>query len=280
MINAEAKEAAKTQAKEVSHEIKPWIKKFARAGFMAKGTVFFLAGILSLLAACGIGSKAKGTSGVFASVVSKPYGEIIVWIIALGLVGYILWLFFQIINQQSQNKHGMKDIIKRIGYAISCGIYIGLAGRAFSLAAHAGNSGNTKQTWTEMLLSAEAGQWIIGLIGIGIFGCGMYEMYAGWSKGFLKQFDLAGMSENEVAVTKKAGMLGLTAKGIVFCFLGYFVVKMAVTVNPNNPKGLDGALEKMLHQAYGPWILGVTSIGLAIYGLYEVMKGKNKHIII
>ncbi|PLT31424.1 DUF1206 domain-containing protein [Peribacillus deserti] len=280
MLNVEAEKNVKAQAKKTSHELKPWIKKFARAGFMAKGTVYFLAGVLSLFAACGMGGDAKGTSGVLGSVVSRPYGEVIVWIIAMGLAGYVMWLFFQVINKQSKPKHGLKDILRRIGYAISCGIYAGLAVKAFSLAVHAGTKGNAKQTWTEKLLTVDAGQWIIGIIGIGIIGFGISEIYSGWSKRFLKQFDTAGMNPKEIEVTKKSGRVGLISKGIVFCFLGYFVVKMAVTVNPNNPKGLDGALEKMLHQPYGPWILGIISIGLAIYGIYEIMKGKNKHIVI
>jgi hypothetical protein len=278
MVELQSKSELKYRARQASDEIKPWVKIFARIGYIAKGIIFILVGLLSLLAACGFGNNAKGTSGVFASVASKPFGEVLLWLIAVGLVGYILWLLIQVFEIRSIKKKDTKSIFKKFSNAVSCAIYISLAYQAFSLAIHAGHSGNAKHTVTVQLLSTGYGRWVIGMVGIIIIGYGIFQMYSGWKEKFMRQFNTHQMNTKEVKATLRTGKLGLIARGIVFCVLGYFIIQMAITANPGNPKGLDGTLEKILQQNYGSWLLGAVSIGLILYGLFEILKGKNKYI--
>ncbi|WP_170846091.1 DUF1206 domain-containing protein [Bacillus sp. MUM 13] len=278
MIGIHSKADAKYHAKKTAHHMKPWARKAARAGFMAKGTNFILVGALSLLAACGAGSKAKGTNGAMAAVAAKPYGEVLLWLIGIGLAGYILWLLIQIFELQTIKEDPMKGSLRKAGNVISCIIYIGLAAKAIKLAIHAGQSSSAQKAWTARILAQDYGPLLIGLIGAGIIIYGIYSIFSGIKGSFMKQFKLQEMSKEEIQATRKSGQIGMVSRGAVFGFLGYFVIRMAITANPHNPTNLDGALQKILQQSYGPWMLGIVSIGFALYGIFQISKGKNKHI--
>ena len=278
MNTAETKERLTERAKNTKHDLKPWMKIFARIGFMTKGFVFILVGVLSLLAAAGIGGKAKGTSGAIEAVAMKPFGEVLLWLIAVGLLGYIIWLLIKIFEVKSLKKNEVKGWTTKAGDIISCVIYIGIAYKAFSFAIHAGSTGDSKQTWTAMILATDVGPWLIGLIGLGIIANGIFQIYSGWKEKFMSQFKVTEMSDKEVEAAKKSGKIGFIARGLIFGFLGYFVTRMAITSDPDNPKGLDEALQKLLQQDYGSYMLGIVSIGLAFYGMYEILKGKNKYL--
>ena len=54
----------------------------------------------------------------------------------------------------------------------------------------------------------------------------------------------------------RVGVVGLLARMVVLVLIGAFLVKAAVEYDPKEAIGLDGALQKLIHQSYGPWLLG------------------------
>ena len=54
----------------------------------------------------------------------------------------------------------------------------------------------------------------------------------------------------------------------IFALIGVFLTKAAVDYKPKDAIGLDGALQKLAHASYGPWLLGLTAAGLVAYGIY------------
>ena len=64
-----------------------------RFGYMTIGIVYGMIGVLAALAAFGPGGEMTGTSGVLQSIAEMPFGEFALWIIGIGLFGYILWDF-------------------------------------------------------------------------------------------------------------------------------------------------------------------------------------------
>jgi hypothetical protein len=274
------KERAKGKAKEGAHEVKPWVKRLGRMGYLAKGSVYLLIGILAFMAAIGVGGQTTGTKGALASIASKPFGEILLWILAIGLAGYVIWKVVEAITDPQNKGHDAKGIFMRIGFIFSAIVYAGLAYRAFQIAANAGGSsgGNSKQTITAQVLSQPFGQWMVGLAGAAVIGYGIYEIYKGYSEKFTDSFQRSKMDKKEYKLGKKTGKAGLMARGIVFCITGYFLIQTAITTNPDNAKGLDAALSEIAQQPFGQWMLGIVALGLAAYGVFQILKGKNKNM--
>ncbi|HLG27874.1 MAG TPA: DUF1206 domain-containing protein, partial [Paenisporosarcina sp.] len=59
---------SKAQAKDKMREAKPWVRRFGRFGYMAKGVVYGMIGVLAALAAFGPGGETTGTSGALQSI--------------------------------------------------------------------------------------------------------------------------------------------------------------------------------------------------------------------
>ncbi|RLQ95519.1 DUF1206 domain-containing protein [Falsibacillus albus] len=264
------------------HEItaRPWIKRFARLGYFAKGFVYILIGVLSMLAAFGVGGGTKDATGAFAAVASEPYGEILLWVIAAGLAGYVSWRFIQIIFDPEEKGFDMKGILIKLGYLISGIIYSGLIFKAVKIALHSssGNSGGSKKTMLAKVMAEPFGQWAVGLVGIGIIIFGIYEFYYAFKGKFAEKFKKHKMNKHEWELGIKSGKIGLSARGVVFCIIGYFVTMTAYTAKPSDSISMDGALLKIAQQPFGQWMLAIVAIGLSLYGVFQIVKGKNRYM--
>ncbi|MCF6136569.1 DUF1206 domain-containing protein [Pseudalkalibacillus berkeleyi] len=266
------------RAKEAQNDVTPWIRWAARFGYFSKGSVYILIGILSMMAAAGIGGKTTDSSGAFASVASKPFGEVLLWIVAIGLIAYVGWRLIQTFWDPENKGFSPKGLVIRIGYLISGAIYGGLAFKAFQIASHAQSSGSSKQTYTAKLMSQPYGTWVVGIVGIIIIVFGLKQMFNGYKEKFAKKFKMSEMSSHEFAVGKKIGKLGLIARGITFAIIGYFLTQTAITSDSDKVIGLDGALAKIAQQPFGQFMLGAVAIGLFLYGVFQLLKGKNRHM--
>ena len=59
------------------------------------------------------------------------------------------------------------------------------------------------------------------------------------------------------------------SKGVAIGLVGGLFVYAAVTHDPKKSGGLDAALQQVLQQPYGPFMLGAIGIGLICYGLFS-----------
>ncbi|WP_082892698.1 DUF1206 domain-containing protein [Rossellomorea aquimaris] len=263
-----------------SSDIKPWIKGFARVGYVSRGLVYMLIGALSVMAALGIGGSTSDSSGAFSAVASKPFGEVLLWILGVGLIGIVMWRVIQVIMDPEHVKNGGKSMFRRLTSLISGIAYGILTYKAFSIAMHAGSSSGSgsKQTLSAKLLAQPFGQWIVGIIGLIIIGFALHEIYKAYTEKYTDKFKRHEMSEKEWELGRKSGKLGFYARGIVFLIIGYFFIQTAITADPEKTKGLDGALSEIAQQPFGQWILGVVAVGLFLYGVFQILKGKNRHM--
>ncbi|TDL80509.1 DUF1206 domain-containing protein [Peribacillus frigoritolerans] len=275
-----AKAGAKQKTNQAGNETKPWIRRLGRFGYMAKGTVYFLIGLLALMAALGLGGKMTGTSGMLETVAGKPFGEILLWAIGIGLIGYVIWEVIKAILDPENKGTDAKGLLTRVGYGVSAIIYGGIAFKAISIAMHAssGGGGGSEKTISAKLLAQPFGQWIIGLVGIIIIGYGVYELYNGYTERFMNKFRVSEMNQHEKKIARKSGKMGLIARGAVLAMIGYFFIQTAITANPEQSKGIDGALAELASKPYGQWLLGIAAAGLMLYGIYEVIRGRYEHM--
>ena len=63
----------------------------SRAGFVARGVVYAIIGILALKLALGHGGKLENQQGALRTVAHQPFGKVLLTLIAVGLGGYSLW---------------------------------------------------------------------------------------------------------------------------------------------------------------------------------------------
>ncbi|WP_238473807.1 DUF1206 domain-containing protein [Paenisporosarcina cavernae] len=259
----------------MKEEVKPWIRRFGRFGYMAKGVVYAMIGILAGLAAIGPGGELTGTSTVLQEIAKMPFGEIVLWIIGIGLIGYIVWDLIKAFKDPENHGTSFKGIIHRIGYFVSGVIYANIAWGAVKLASHTGTtSRGSEKTISAKVMDYPFGVWLIGLVGVIIFLYGAYEFWSGYKMKFLRKIKSHEMSSEEMKVTRHLGRVGMMARGLVLAIIGFFFISTAYTHDPDKSKGLEGALTEVATKPFGMVLLGIVAIGLILYGIFQIIRGR------
>ena len=259
-----------------------WVEKLARLGYAAKGIVYAIVGVLAVQAALGTGGKTTDTKGALGAIAQQPFGKFLLALLALGLIGYAVWRFVQAIQDPEHKGNDAKALARRVGYGISGFIYASLALSAIRLSMGSGagrSSSSSEQDWTARLLSQPFGQWLVGLVGAFVIGLGFYQLYKAYKAKFRKHMKLQQMSPTEEAWATRIGRFGLAARGVVFAIIGFFLLEAARQSDPNQARGLDGALQSLAEQSHGPWLLGIVALGLVAYGIHMGVQARYRRII-
>ncbi|WP_378185357.1 DUF1206 domain-containing protein [Aquimarina sp. W85] len=248
------------------------IKKIAKIGFGAKGLVYLLTGLLTLLAAFNVGGQKAGKLQVIEFLEQQAFGKIILAILGIGLLCYAFWRFIQSIQNPEGIDSDLKGSMKRIGFFISGVIYAILGGISiWEIFNESSSSGSSKNS----LLSSEYGEYLLIIIGV-LMGIKAAHQFIKAIKGdFLNQFNLSSISDiKKRKLIKNIGYAGLISRGIVISIVSYFFIKAGLDAfnSTTSIKGTTDAFSFIQKNSSGPWLLGLVSAGLACYGIYMFCK--------
>jgi uncharacterized membrane protein YidH (DUF202 family) len=256
----------------------------ARAGLVAKGVSFGLVGALAIKLALGDGGKATSREGALQSLAQHFLGKILLILLGIGFAAYALWRFVQAYAERDEagDEQGKATSwAKRCGYAARGLIYAGLTYSTIEIltgGAERQSQSEKAHQQTATVLSWPGGRWIVGIAGLAIVGAGLWNLYRGLTRKFEKKWRTGEMSEAERRWGGRAGVGGHIARFVVFALIGVFVTKAAIEYDPNEAIGLDGALQKLAHHSYGPWLLGLTAAGLVCYGIYCLVDARYRDV--
>jgi hypothetical protein len=267
------------QAERVAREAKPWVVRWAQFGFAAKGVVYLVIGLLALQAAVGPGGKTSDGEGALKTILGQPFGQVLVGVLAVGLLGHALWRFIQAIWDPEGKGADARGLLKRGGYAVSGLAYGGLAVTAVRLTAGVARSrGSGVQDWTADFMAKPFGGWLVAAVGLVVMGIALNGLYIAWSARFCKKLKLDEMSPAAKGWARRTGRIGLAARGIVLGLIGIFLIDAALEADPREARGLSGALAELARQPYGPWLLGAVALGFVAYGLYTFLEAKYRRV--
>jgi Domain of Unknown Function (DUF1206) len=270
---------AQHHAKDVAQSARPWMERLARLGYATEGAVYSLIGLLAAGAAFGTGGRATGQHGALKIVAESPFGGVLLGLVSLGFLGYALWRGIQAVADPDKEGTDVKALGKRVGYGASALIYAGLAFSAVGLIfGSASSEGGAPDDWTALLLSWPLGRVLVVGVGIVVIGVGLREFYQAYKARFLEHLKLGEMGERVNNWTERWGRLGIAARGIVFGVVGTFLIRAALQYDPQEARGLGGALQTLAQQPFGPWLLGAVSLGLVAYGLFMLSVARYRHI--
>ena len=277
-----AAEELKGQFDEVAEQVarNPWIERLARFGYAAKGVVYIVAGALAVLTAAGVGGELTDARGALRSIARQPFGRTMLAAVAVGLVGYVLWRWVQSITDADGKGRSFKGLALRTAYFTSGTVYAGLALAAarivFGADEPAGESAT--RSWTARLLAMPSGDWLVMLAGLSVIGFGLYQIYKGYKAKFRKRLKLPEIEAGARDWALLVGRVGYAARGVVFVVIGAFLLQAARHQNPGEAQGLDGALQALARQSFGPYLLGAVAAGLVAYGVFALVEARYRRI--
>jgi hypothetical protein len=252
---------------------------FARSGFVARGVLYATIGILAVQVAIHAGNEQTSQAGAMETIREQPFGHALLIVVAIGLGAYAAWKFVIAAAGSGPEGGGDGSTAGRLAAAAGGVAYAGLCVMAVAilLGSSSGSSGGTKQS-TAGVLDWPAGQWMVGAAGATIVGIALYQAYEGLSRKFLEEHKAEEMGPVAERTVTALGVAGHLARSAAFGLVGAFVVTAAVEYEPKEAVGLDGALARLAHQPYGPYLLGLVAAGLCLFGLYSVAGARYRRI--
>ena len=247
-------------------------ENFARFGMVAKGAVYSLIGTLTALAAFGQGGEQTGSKGALQYLAEQSYGQIILAIMGLGLLGYVFWRMYQTFQNPNNLSDDAKGIAKRVAYFISGLLYGALAFYAFKLAFGGGGSSGGSSSGLGSLMSGSNGKVIAIIIGIGMAIKAIYDLYRAYSDKFREKIEELEMSQKEQKALINAGRFGHTARGIVIGLMAYLTLKSGFSSGNSVNTKTDAF--SFIQNEFGSIALGLVAIGLVGYGVYMFIRAK------
>lgn len=247
----------------------------ARLGYAARGVVYLIIGGLAVLAAFGQGGRTTDTHGALSTILHQPFGKMLLAVVALGLIGYALWRVAQGLQDTDGHGTSAKGLAIRAGLLVSATIHAALAIFALDLIAGGGGGGDGTQDWTADLMAQPFGRWLVGLIGIAVIGGGIAQIVKGWTARFERHFRPDALRHGWVQPVSR---FGLIARGIVFVMIGAFLVLAAWQADPQEARGLGGALSTLQAQPYGSFLLGIVALGLLAFGVYSLVEAAYRRV--
>ncbi|HSM82935.1 MAG TPA: DUF1206 domain-containing protein [Nodosilinea sp.] len=258
---------------------KKWIERMARFGYAAKGMVYMLVGLLAFLAAFNWGGQATSSEGALITLAAQPFGKVLLLLVGVGLLGYVLWQFVQVVFDPEHSDSGLKALGHRVAFAMTGAVYGSLALFALRLVFDrpTGDSDSSDQQ-TATLLAQPFGQWLVAAVGAAFVAYGFFYFYRAYSTKFRRYLKLAEMSDREQRWSLRIGRFGLVAKGVVAVIIGYFFIQAALAADPSQSKNTEGALQTIQQQPYGAWLMGLVALGLIAYGIHMGVQARYRRI--
>jgi len=262
-----AAQSANESAKEVAQS-RP-VKIGARIGILAYGITHLLIAGLALQVAFGHGGEQADQGGAFEALAQQPFGRVLLWVLAVGFVATALWRLELAIWGFSYESDRTTNLRKRAVCGVKVVIFLLLAVLAGRTAAGGGGGGGggEQQQATAGLLGLPGGQFLVGVVGIGIMVAGGSKIYQGWQQKFVNDMDLPS-DKHARMVAERTGQVGFIAKGVAIALIGVLVVIAAIRFDPNEASGLDAALKSLASQPFGPYLLIAVALGLVCYGVF------------
>jgi hypothetical protein len=273
-----ALEITKQQAKQAIRTVAPWIEQIGRFGFAAKGIVYASVGMLIARSAYYYRQRPADAQDALRSLESKPYGEVLLVIMAAGLFGYSIWRITEAVTDPENKGTGVRGLIQRGAFVVSAVIYGGLGYGALRVAAgyHTEVGRGRERFWAAQMLDWPLGEWLVGLLGLIMIGVGVAHFYTSFTAGFCRSLSYYNISKTEKHWTIRIGRFGFAARAVVFCLIGFFLLKAAVLHDPNQAGGLREALRELGRQPYGLAILLCAGLGLTAYAFHMFVEARCK----
>ncbi|MFG2820845.1 DUF1206 domain-containing protein [Kitasatospora sp. NPDC048365] len=251
------------------------LRTAGRSGFVARGVLYTLVGVLALRIAFGDGGEQADRQGALRRIAGQPFGPAMLWAPAAGFAGMAVWrASTAVFGESGRKKTGSRVLLagRAVFHASVCW---GTA--ACAAGAGGGSDGDAaSRDWTATALGWPVGRRLVGGAGLVLLGIGVAIAVRAVQRRFLRKLDTAAMRSRTRAVVTAIGVSGNLARGAVYGVAGVFVLLPAVRFDAGRAKGMDGTLRSFADSATGPWLLGAVAGGLVAYGAFSFVSARRR----
>ncbi|TQK71106.1 uncharacterized protein DUF1206 [Nocardioides sp. SLBN-35] len=249
----------------------PAVTGVARAGMAAYGVVYVIVAWLAAQLVLGSPDGPASGQGALEQLRDQPLGAVVLWLVAAGLSGLVLWEACQAVGGHRDQEGAQRWAARGVSAGRGV-VFAVLAVLAIRTASGHESSGSGSGGATGRLMALPVGPVIVVLIGLGIACVGVFSIVHAvsdrWRRG-LEPEARAGVLGQVVTVLAR---IGFGARGVAFLVLAGMFVWSAITHDPEKSGGLDQAIVRFRDEPYGPPLMLVVAAGLGCYGVFHVLR--------
>jgi hypothetical protein len=97
-------------------------------------------------------------------------------------------------------------------------------------------------------------------------------------QSFREEIDISSMSPAARKGVARLGQVGYVAKGLALVVVGSLLSYATLTFDRQKAQGLDGALQTILAQPFGRFLLTVVALGLVAFGLFAMLQSRYRRM--
>lgn len=252
----------------------------ARAGFLVKGVLYLVVGVLALQVAGKFGGRVTGMRGALATVLAQPFGRTLLLVAAVGLFGYAAWRVVQGLVDPDRLGHNWRGIAIRASF-VGRGVVHALLGvQAFRLYRGLSASGTSERAVAAEAFQWPLGDWLVVLAGLGLIALAAQQLHTAVTGRLAADFDIAAMRREAGEWAVGFSRFGVAARAIVFALFGWGIVVAGWFRDASEVGSTASSMRTIAAQpgGQGRWLLAVTAAGFVAYGVYQVLHARYMHI--
>jgi hypothetical protein len=252
--------------------VRPWVGRLVRLGYLAKGLIYFLIGVLALSLALGMqGGRLTDASGVLATLLQQPFGRMLLLAIGIGIVTYAVYYLFEAIVDLRRLGGGVRGWFHRSLTIIKALAYGTIGIEALNLVLFNRSSGGDAEDNARLVMRFPLGEVLLILVGIGIAVYGFTQLKMAWDGKADDDLDVARV-RREAAWILPLGRIGTTARGVILVGMGVTLLWSGLQERPSNADGYSEVLATIA--SVDPWLLTAMGVGVLCFGLFQLSHAR------
>ena len=255
------------------------IEPLARLGYASKAVIYGIVGLLAILTVANRGGRITDTSGALRVVLTQPFGRALLIVLACGLCGYAVWRLLDAFHDPDRDGTSPGGLVVRIGNAARGVVYGALGLEAFRLVrGSAGSNGDEAELWAARLLDVPLGAILVGFGGVVVAAYGAKEFIRGVTGTHDRKIDWSPIPRNVRSTVQWISLFGVAVRGGLLATLGVFLVRAALTNDPNQAAGQRESFLRLGGLIEGRWFLALIAAGLIAYAMDQVVHAWCRRI--
>jgi hypothetical protein len=240
----------------------PVVSRLAKVGFVAKGLLYVLMGVVALRIAFGNTDEQADKSGALHLMSGQPLGMVLLWIMAIGLAALAIWQAGTAIFDHGKWTDRAGAAGRAVVYGVAVASILGLV----LLGRNASSSDSQSKDASATLFELPGGPVLVGIAAAVLLILGGVWIYQCWNQKFMEGMLVGNLKLR--AVVAKVGSAGFLARGVIAILAGILIGKAAIEYDPKEAVGIDGALRSLAQAPFGPWLLAIVALGLLLFALF------------
>jgi hypothetical protein len=252
----------------------PWLGYLGRAGLAAQGVCFGIIGAFAIALAVGAGGTTTDPQGALNALARHGWSKALLLLLCIGFAGYALWRFAQALFDRGGMGSDFGGLFRRTIQLVQGLCYTVVAIGAVKTLAGARPRVGGERRAAAGLLGWPAGRELVGFLAAVLLISAIVTAYWGLSRRFTESLGIEEMDARTERLVTKLGVVGLCSLALLLGDVGWFLLKAAIEFDPRAPVGIGGALSKLAHAGYGPWLLILTAGGLLVFAAFDFFQAR------